>query len=171
MAALATLAQAKKRLNIPTATTTDDDEITEFLDDATFIAEGYCDRTWTVASRTQTFDGGSTTFVLSKSPVTSITSVTSNGVALAASAYQSDLANGIVKTYSPTVSGLASVSIVYVVGEAGTVPVGARKGCLEILAHLWETQRGNRKRGEEYMAAGYVLPNRAKEALDPLRNF
>lgn len=170
--ALITLAEAKTHLNL-SASTASDTELNAMILVACELVQAYADRTWDVGSVTQTFDGGGDTFLLAQSPITSVTSVTVSGTALAATAYSASLSAGIVWTDVPTTCDRQNVVIVYAVGAASP-PTLAKQGALETVRHLWQTQRGTTVRqplvGDEYPTGeGYSLPRRVQELLDPLR--
>ena len=170
--ALITLAEAKSHLNITSSAT--DTELQFFVDVACDLVQGYADRTWDVGSVTETSDGGTDTILLRCSPITAITSVSVDGSTLAASAYDADLANGIIRTVTPTTVGTANVSVVYAVGDA-TPPNLAKHAAKETVRHLWATQRGttirNAMNGDDYTpGTGFSLPRRVMELLDPIRN-
>lgn len=172
--ALASLAEAKTHLNIPTATTTFDTELTTFLDVASALVEGYADRVFAVTTSSQLFNGGGDTFLMRVSPLASVTSVSVDGTAIASDSYDVDLQNGIVRTVFDTAEGTANVSIGYTAG--GTVPALAKHATLETVRHLWQTQRGsmgqrNPLNGDDYTAGmSFSMPRRVMELLDPLRN-
>lgn len=167
--ALIDLDDAKAHLNI--TSTSNDTELQSMIDVACELVQSYADRTWDVASVTQVFDGGTDTFLLSKSPITGITSVTVGGIET--TDYTASLTSGIVWLKSPAAAVRQSVEVVYAVGAA-TPPELARQGALETVRHLWGTQRGTVVRqqlsGDEYPTGeGYSLPRRVMELLDPLR--
>jgi hypothetical protein len=67
-----------------------------------------------------------------------------------------------------------NVSVTYVAGYVNP-PMAAKQGVLEIIRHLWQTQRGamnvmgrNQTGDEFYPASTYSLPRRAMELLDPV---
>jgi len=171
--AVVTLTQVKTHLNI--TTTSDDTELTFFAGVATALVQGHADRIFEVTSLTQTFDGGTDTFVLRTSPLTTVTSVTVSGTALAAATYVADLQNGIVRTLARQPAGFGTVVIAFTVGSTD-VPDLIEQATLEAVRHLWETQRGKRggrqpREGDEYVpGTGYSLPRRVEELLDSLRN-
>lgn len=177
--ALITRTQAKTHLNIPSATTTFDDELDMFITVACDLVQGYADRTWDVGSVTETADGGGRVFLLRQSPITALTSVTvsSGGTStvLPATAYEFSASTGILRCWQDTVEGTGNVSIVYAVGDASP-PALAVHAALETMRHLWQTQRGsmgarNPLNGDDYVAGmGFSLPRRVMELLDPLRN-
>ena len=171
--ALITLAEAKIHLNIPAATLTHDAELTGLLATASALVEGYADRTWTATTVTETSNGGGSKILLRQSPVASVTSVSVAGVALAATAYEVDLAAGIIALRTPSAAGQANVTVVYAVG--GTVPDLAKQATKEAVRHLWQTQRGsmggrNPLGGDDYSGGmAFSLPRRVQELLDPIR--
>lgn len=169
------MAQAKVHLNIPTATTSFDTEVTTFVDVASALVEGYADRVFSLSTSSQLFNGGTDTFILRQSPVTAVTAVVTDGTTLDSSAYDVDIANGIVRTTTKQATGTANVSVSYTAGSA-TIPALAQHATLETVRHLWQTQRGsmgarNPLNGDDYVAGmGFSLPRRVMELLDPLRN-
>ena len=173
--ALVTLTQAKTHLNVPTATTTYDDEITYFISVASDLVEGYADRKFALNTSSQLFDGGVALYILNVSPVTAVTGVTVDGTALASTAYDTDIQHGIVRLDSAAAEGTANVTISYMAGLA-SVPNLVQHATLETVRHLWQTQRGsmgarNPLNGDDYTAGmSFSLPRRVMELLDPLRN-
>ena len=167
--ALIDLAAAKTHLNI--STTSSDTELQTMVDRACALVQAHADRVWDVQSVTQTFDGGSDVFLLSKSPITAITSVTVGGTAT--TNYRANLTSGIVWTDFCTYPTRQSVVIVYAVGTAAPSEL-VKGGALETLRHLWGTQRGTVVRqplsGDEYPSGdGYSLPRRVIEMLESER--
>lgn len=168
------MAQAKVHLNIPTATTSFDTEVTTFVDVASALVEGYADRVFSLNTSSQLFNGGTDTFILRQSPVTAVTAVVTDGTTLDSSAYDVDIANGIVRTVTAQPTGTANVSVSYTAGSA-TIPALAQHATLETVRHLWQTQRGsmgarNPLNGDDYAPGmGFSLPRRVMELLDPLR--
>lgn len=146
-----------------------------FVDVASALVEGYADKVFTLTTSSQLFDGGTDTFLLRQSPVTAVTSVTTDGTALASDGFDADIQNGIVRTVAVQAEGTANVSIAYTAGSA-TIPALAQHACLETVRHLWATQRGsmggrNPLNGDDYVAGmSFSLPRRVMELLDPIRN-
>jgi Phage gp6-like head-tail connector protein len=179
------LDEVKAHLNIPTTDTTLDEELRRFIDAATDLAETYVGQV--LGRRTFTselYDGG-TAFIRIRNPkAISITSVTENGLAVSSSAYVLDytgqrlyrIGSGTLyatNSYGYWVQGMNNISITYVAGYVNP-PMAARQGVLEIIRHLWQTQRGSmsvmgRSLGgdELYTTPTYSLPRRAMELLDP----
>lgn len=167
--ALIDLTEAKAHLNI--STTASDTELQTMVNRACALVQAHADRVWDVGSVTETFDGGTDTFLLSKSPITAITSVTVNGTAT--TNYRASLSSGIVWTGFCTYPARQSVVIVYAVGDAAPSEL-VKGGALETLRHLWATQRGTVVRqpmsGDEYPTGeGYSLPRRVIEMLESER--
>lgn len=171
--ALVTVSEAKTHLNISVSTF--DTELGTFVDVASALVEGYCDRVFELTTSSQLFDGGTDVFVLNVSPVTAVTGVTVDGTALDSEQYESSIRYGIVRTVEPVAEGTANVSVAYTAGS-GTVPALAKHATLETVRHLWETQRGAGRgrppmNGDDYTAGmSFSLPRRVMELLDPLRN-
>jgi len=171
-------------LNIPTASA-NENEVRRFIDAATDLAETYVGQV--LGRRTFTnelYDGG-TEFIRIRNPkAISITSVTENGLAVSASNYVLDytgqrlyrIGSGTLyatNSYGYWTQGMNNVSITYVAGYVNP-PMSAKQGVLEIIRHLWQTQRGainvmsRTNSGDElYSTPTYSLPRRAMELLDP----
>ena len=171
-------------LNIPTASA-NENEVRRFIDASTDLAETYVGQV--LGRRTFTnelYDGG-TEFIRIRNPkAISITSVTENGLAVSASNYVLDytgqrlyrIGSGTLyatNSYGYWTQGMNNVSITYVAGYVNP-PMSAKQGVLEIIRHLWQTQRGainvmsRTQSGDElYSTPTYSLPRRAMELLDP----
>ena len=171
-------------LNIPTASA-NENEVRRFIDAATDLAEPYVGQV--LGRRTfsnELYDGG-TEFIRIRNPkAISITSVTENGLAVSASNYVLDytgqrlyrIGSGTLyatNSYGYWTQGMNNVSITYVAGYVNP-PMSAKQGVLEIIRHLWQTQRGainvmsRTNSGDElYSSSTYSLPRRAMELLDP----
>ena len=176
--------EALEFLNIP-AVSAHENEIRRFIDASTDLAETYVGQV--LGRRTFTnelYDGG-TEFIRIRNPkAISITSVTENGMAVSASNYVLDytgqrlyrIGSGTLyatNSYGYWTQGMNTVSITYVAGYVNP-PMSAKQGVLEILRHLWQTQRGainvmsRTNSGDElYSTPTYSLPRRAMELLDP----
>ena len=110
--------------------------------------------------------------------------MTENGLAISASNYVLDytgqrlyrIGSGTLyatNSYGYWTQGMNNVSITYVAGYVNP-PMSAKQGVLEIIRHLWQTQRGainvmsRTNSGDElYSTPTYSLPRRAMELLDP----
>ena len=171
-------------LNIPAASA-NENEVRRFIDASTDLAESYVGQI--LGRRTFTnelYDGG-TEFIRIRNPkAISITSVTENGLSIPASNYVLDytgqrlyrIGSGTLyatNSYGYWTQGMNNVSITYVAGYVNP-PMSAKQGVLEIIRHLWQTQRGainvmsRTNSGDElYSTPTYSLPRRAMELLDP----
>lgn len=175
-AGLISLDEAKAFLNI--TSTTNDEELREFVRAATVAAEKYAQRKMVRESITETHDGGGTLIVLRRPRATSVTSVSVGGSALSASEYRLKFHGGAVERISgisavPFSRGLDNVSVVYVAGVTGDDLTLAVHAVKQMLKHLWATQRGAKRpnTGDEWESgAGYSFPRRVMELLDPLAN-
>ena len=171
-------------LNIPTANA-NENEIRRFMDAANDLAQSY---TGVILGRktftSQLYDGGNEFIRLRDPMAISITSVYENGVLLNSGQYVIDptgqrlyrIGSGTLyatNSYGYWTAGMNNVSVTYVAGYVNP-PMAAKQGVLEIIRHLWQTQRGamnvmgrNQTGDELYPASTYSLPRRAMELLDP----
>lgn len=172
MAALCTLTEAKTHLNITTST--NDAELTVFLDVASDLVEAQANRVWRDTTYTECHAGGTDTLVLFHSPVLDVTSITDNGTALDSGSWVLHAEFG--RIHFPDyclIGGDSEVVVVYDAGAA-TVPNLVRQATLETVRHLWQTQRGsmgarNPLSGDDYASpTTFSLPMRAAELLDKL---
>jgi uncharacterized phiE125 gp8 family phage protein len=170
-----TLAEAKEQLNI--TSTADDAELAGFISGVSEAVEDYAGA---VVQRTvtETFDGGRSTVLLTRTPVASVTSVTDNGTVLDASGYEVSKSGVLTRVAGqgtlPFLPGTQSVEVVYVAGVAASTaaaPWRVKLAAKIILQHLWETQRpaasGLFSQGsDDYDPRySYSLPRRALELL------
>jgi len=181
------LDEVKAFLDIPSATVNDDVQIRQFMDTATELAENYTgvilgQRTYT----SELYDGGIEFIRIRHPRIISITSVYENGVVVDPSAYSFDYTGQrlfrvgsdtlyAVSSYGYWSPGFNNVSISYVAGYANP-PASAKQGVLEIIRHLWMSQRGSMNvmsrstTGDDlYTTPTYSLPRRAMELLDPIK--
>ena len=171
-------------LNIPAASA-NENEVRRFIDASTDLAETYVGQV--LGRRTFTnelYDGG-TEFIRIRNPkAISITSVYENGALVSSSNYVLDytgqrlyrIGSGTLyatNSYGYWTAGMNNVQITYVAGYVNP-PMSAKQGVLEIIRHLWQTQRGainvmsRTQSGDElYSTPTYSLPRRAMELLDP----
>lgn len=99
----------------------------------------------------------------------SISAVTDGGVALASDEWTLDRSGQLLTRRNATWTG--EVQISGLAGVAGDDLVVAQQATLELLAHLWETQRtpaGRNALAGPVPGMGYALPNRVTEMLAPL---
>lgn len=155
-----TLPEVKTHLNL--TSTRHDDELTEFIGRAEAAVS---QRVGPLESTevTERVDGRGTSLVLSQAPALSLTSVApAGGEPLDTSGLRLDRAAGTVEHdggggWFPA----ARYDVTYTAGRA-TVPADLRLATLELLRHLWATQRGNAP-----TSAG-ALPNAGEtEVLSP----
>lgn len=179
------LDEVKAHLNIPTTVLTDDSELLRVIDAATDLAQNYCGIILGRKTYAETYNGGGGGYIVLRHPnAISITSVVEDSVTLTSGTdYYLDLSgqrlvrigtSGLYWTnttgnWSP---GIQNVVVTYVAGYANP-PASVRQGVLEIIRHLWQTQRGamialgQGTADEFYPASTYSLPRRAMELLDP----
>ena len=179
------LDEVKAHLSIPTTITTEDEELRRVIDAASDLAEGYVGQV--LGRRTFTdelYDGG-TEFIRIRNPkAISITSVYENDSLVSSTAYNLDytgqrlyrIGSGTLyatNSYGYWTGGFNNIKVTYVAGYVNP-PMSAKQGVLEIIRHLWTTQRGainvmgRAQSGDEmYSTPTYSLPRRAMELLDP----
>lgn len=180
------LDEVKQHLNIPSTNTTLDEEIRRFIDAATDLAESYLGvdlgrRIWT----DELYDGNTDHLRLRNPKALSITSVYENGLLLASTDTVLDptgqrlyrVTTGALSSpsyYGIFAPGSNNIKVSYISGFI-TPPPAAKQGVLEIIRHLWQTQRGGMNvmgralpGDEQYPTSTYSLPRRAMELLDPL---
>lgn len=179
------LDEVKNHLNIPLTDTTLDDELRSFIDAGSDLAESYVGQI--LGRRTfssELYDGGQEFIRIRNPKAMTITSVTENGLDVSASNYVLDytgqrlyrIGSGTLyatNSYGYWTAGMNNISITYVAGYVNP-PMAAKQGVLEIIRHLWQTQRGainvmsRTQSGDElYNTPTYSLPRRAMELLDP----
>ena len=183
---IVSLDDAKYHLNIPATDTSQDAELTRMIDAAADLCEQYVGavlgrRTYTA----ELYDGNNEFLRLRNPKAISITSVYENGALLAAAAYALDptgqrlyrVGSGTLyatNSYGYWTGGMNNISVTYVSGFVNP-PAAAKQGVLEVIRHLWQTQRGsmsvmgrNLAGDETYQTPTYSLPRRAMELLDPV---
>ena len=141
MANLATQADLEKFLQID-VTAEPDAAITAYLEAATGIIESYCDRIFTSGLVTaETHDGGDDTVFLLQPPVTAVSSVTENGVAVASTGYLSYLDGRLVRVAGGRprtwLNKLRTVVVNYTGGYT-TIPYDVRDVCVRIAARAFQ---------------------------------
>ena len=179
------LDEVKAHLNIPSTDTTLDEELRRFMDAATDLAENYTgiilgQRTFT----DETYDGQNEFLRIINPKVISIISVVENGLTLNSNQYFMDhtgqrlyrIGSGTLyssNSYGYWAPGIQNIKVTYKAGFINP-PSAIRQGVLEIIRHLWQTQRGamnvmgrNIEGDQMYSAPTYSLPRRAMELLDP----
>lgn len=171
------LAEAKAKLNLQA--TTDDDEVATYLEVACDLAQQVADTQFARTTVVDTLSGrGEVSISLSRRPVVSVTTVTENGTALTSgTGYTTDLRWGRLFRQAGTYTdycwavGRRNIAVTYVAGYA-TIPTQVRNATLDLLAHLWETQRGPATSGRPsdadiYQVPGtsWYIPNRVRDVL------
>jgi hypothetical protein len=179
------LSEVKTHLNISSSDTSLDEELRLFMDAATDLAEGYLgiiigQRTFT----SELYDGGNEFLRIRNPKVLSIASVYENDQLLNSAQYVVDptgqrlyrIGSGTLyatNSYGYWTAGMNNVKVTYTAGFINP-PAAVRQGVLEIIRHLWQTQRGginvmnrNNSGDEMYSSPTYSLPRRAMELLDP----
>ena len=180
------LEDAKVYLNIPSTDTANDDELLRMIDASSDLAESYVGQILGRKTFSNELYDGNNEFIRIRNPkVVSITSVYENGALLNSGQYVMDptgqrlyrIGSGTLyatNSYGYWSGGMNNIQITYVAGWVNP-PAAAKQGVLEILRHLWQTQRGassvmgRQLQGDEmYSTPTYSLPRRAMELLDPV---
>ncbi len=165
------LSQAKAHLNI--TSTEHDDELRRFCWVVTREGESYTGRVFGRRTVTDTLDGGWPEIVLTTRPVVSVASVTVNGEALDPTGYRLNPDAGVLTrisgyTRAAWTSGYANITVTYLAGYVLQPPTDTQ-GALELLRHLWRTQRGSlrpRTDDDPMAGMGFSIPNRVAELWD-----
>jgi len=168
------LADFKTHLNIPSTSTTADEELRTTLVTATEVAERWTDRRWRRAVITaETHDGGACHLALWESYPLSVTTVVESGTTLSPADYVLDINAGILWRGTTTTGlrwrwGRQNIAVTYVAGPPdGLVPTPIRQGIMEMARHLWQAQRGPGRlplgEGEDVFFEGFAIPRRAVE--------
>lgn len=167
------LDDVKEHLNI--TSTSSDAELTATTLAALAAAEDYLRRPLRGVSKTETFytpQGNGLALVLSRPDTGSIATITADGTELSDDDYVADLNAGVVWR---SAGWSYPVVVEYVSGGLDSEAI--HQAILELVRHLWETQRGSMPmlpRGVDGMdafnpATGYSLPRRVTELLAPHR--
>lgn len=183
---IVSLDDAKYHLNIPSTDVSQDAELARIIDSAADLCEQYVGvvlgrRTYSA----ELYDGNNEFLRLRNPKAISITSVYENGALLPSTAYSLDptgqrlyrVGSGTLyatNSYGFWTGGMNNISVTYVAGYVNP-PAAAKQGVLEVIRHLWQTQRGsmsvmgrNLQGDETYSTPTYSLPRRAMELLDPV---
>lgn len=115
------------------------------------------------STRTATRDGGRPAVVLPHTGVT-VSSVTVDGTALAASAYVVDSGAGVIYAASGVfASGRANVVVAYTTGD-NVIPPQARLACREQVKFLWQVHYQGATRDDlGYTPSGFAVPRMVEE--------
>lgn len=171
------LAEAKRHLNMPAATTTHDEELRDFIASACEVAE---DIVGVVSRRTftETYSGrGDRAILLRRRPVVSVVSVTVDGTVVTD---WSVTEHGVLtRTAGSWPRGVDNVVAVYVAGRA-QVPAAVLDGTRELIRINWRPQQGGNfgvfnsstsRPGESPPAGevrlGFFIPNTVMQRFHP----
>lgn len=173
--AVVTLDEAKAYLNISSTSTTSDAELGEFIDRAVAAIAARCGPL-EATEKTSRVRGGWSALALPVRPVVSLTSITPLGEAALTVDDYLVTEGGIVEPEAGGWFGSRWYDVVYQAGRA-TVPDDLRLGVLEMLRHLWDTQRagGSRRVGSgssdstanTIPGAAYLFPFRVEQLIAP----
>lgn len=183
---IVSLDDAKYHLNIPITDISQDSELSRLIDAAADLAESYVGVVLGRRTYANELYDGNAEFILLRNPkAISITSVYENGALLNSGQYVIDstgqrlyrVGSGTLyatNSYGYWSGGMNNIKVTYVSGFVNP-PAAAKQGVLEIIRHLWQTQRGsmsvmgrNLAGDETYQTPTYSLPRRAMELLDPV---
>jgi len=178
--------EVKDHLNIPSTSTTNDTELYRFIDAATEMAQNY---TGTILGRVtftnEIYDGNQQTLRLLHPRAITILSVVENGLTLSSTDYALDytgqrldrVTSGSLNEpnfFGIWAPGARNITVSYVAGYVNPHPQ-AKQGVLELIRHLWQTQRGamnvisrNQNGDDFYPASTFSMPRRVMELLDPI---
>jgi hypothetical protein len=144
---LVSLGDAKRHLNIPDDDTTDDEELEHFLSVVSEFIEARTN-TQTLKTYTETYNNpGWAAILLRHGPVQSVASVSVGGVVVSSGTYE---VAGFGDMLRPVGGPWAwrntndNVTVTYTAGPPVTegIPWRVRHATLQMLNHLWQTQRG-----------------------------
>jgi uncharacterized phiE125 gp8 family phage protein len=164
-----TLPEAKTYLNL--STTQHDTELQLFIDRAEALVAERCGPL-VATPKSGRYAAGSGGLALPVYPIRSLTSVTPvGGSALTISdLYVTDA--GVVEWADGSPFGPGRYDVEWSAGhaaDAGTVPADLKLGVLELIRHLWDTQRGASRTRTDAGTPGsaYIFPYRVEQALEP----
>ena len=158
---IVSLADVKRYLNV--TSTTNDEEIRQFILEATDICESMVNQKLRRKSFTEKCTAVEGSVMLIKQPVTAITSLTENDVALTENVdYFVNYRAGIIYRGDTTMrrfwrSGVNNITVTYVAGKTEPSPT-EQLLIKETVRHLWRTKRGASPMGmggqEEFIPGG-----------------
>ena len=171
---IVSLADVKRYLNI--TSTTSDEELRQFILEATDISESMVNQKLRRKSFTENYTAVEGSVMLIKQPVTAITSLTENDVALVEDVdYFVNYRAGIVYRGDSTMrrfwrSGVNNITVTYVAGKTEPSPT-EQLLVKETVRHLWRTKRGaspmTMGNGDEFIPGGNnVITYRMQELAD-----
>lgn len=183
---IVSLDEVKAHLNIPSTNTGLDEELRRFMDAAQDLCENYVGCVLGRQTFTDEMYDGNTDIIRLRNPrAIQVTSVYENGLLLDPIAYQLDYTGQRISRvttgslsgpnyYGIFAPGVRNIKISYISGFINPPP-SAKQGVLEVIRHLWQSQRGamnvttrNQSGDDFYPASTYSLPRRAMELLDPV---
>ena len=165
-----TLVEAKTFLNL--STTQHDTELQTFVDRAEALVAERCGPL-VAAPRSGRYTAGRDGLALPVYPIRSLTSVTPVGGGTSLTVgdlYAGD--DGVVEMAAGGYFPPGRYDVAWIAGhadDAATVPPDLKLGVLELIRHLWDTQRGaSRTRTDAGTpGAAYIFPYRVEQALGP----
>lgn len=170
---IVTVAEVKTHLNISASDTSQDTELAAFIEAVTPVVEHI---TGPVVARqvVEKHDGGCEAIVLRQPPVVSVTSVTEDGVTVAASDYTLSDAGVLYRTSRVWLYGRGKVQVTYQAGRSA-VPASIALAAKELVRINWRPQQGGNYSPFDGGAAdevgqvrfGFFVPNRVAEMLNP----
>ena len=183
---IVSLDEVKQHLNIKDADVALDEEIRRMIDAATDLAENYVGCVLGRQTFTDELYDGNTDIIRLRNPrAMQITSVYESGRFLTPENYTLDpsgqrllrITTGSIagpNYFGIWAPGANNIKISYISGFINP-PSSAKQGVLELVRHLWQTQRGamnvltrNQSGDDFYPSSTYSLPRRCMELLDPV---
>lgn len=154
----------------------DDEELRRFIDTASTKMQKYLRRIIGRRNFVETYNGGYSEIFFKNLTAFNIISITEDGVTLDPSAYVLDPQGfSVIRRDGQVFSaGLANIEISYQAGYSDP-PADIVHGTLDLLRHLWETQRGAISvlaptTSDDYdTRSTYSLPRRVRELVDDYR--
>ena len=171
---IVSLADVKRYLNI--TSTTSDEELRQFILEATDICEAMVNQKLRRKSFTEDYTAVEGSVMLTQQPVTAITSLTENDVALVEDVdYFVNYRAGIIYRGDSTMrrfwrSGVNNITVTYIAGKTEPSPT-EQLLVKETTRHLWRTKRGASPmamgNGDEFIPGGNnVITSRMQELAD-----
>lgn len=145
MSALTDLAAVKRWLNIQTSTTTDDDLLNSLITSYSSQIESWLNRTFASASYTETVNGvGSVGMAFSNYPVTAVSSVAVDGLAIPAATTVTGAGYRFTDKFLFLNSyrfsrGFGNVQITYTAGYA-TTPPEIKEAVTELVGYVYKSR-------------------------------
>jgi len=170
---IVSLAAVRNHLRVSAQVT--DDQLRDLLLLGSELVESYTSRVWRQRTVTEVHDGGCTQIRLRVTPVISVISAFEFGgqvTQLVLDPVAGTLARGTKYGGYFWLPGIQNIQVTYIAGPT-SVPWKVRQGCLELIRHLWDTQRGGSQLPKQAGAGddwdprtGYSIPRRVAELLD-----